>query len=85
MVKCLAEHIKVVNKKEELSHECQECSKVCNQLNQTHFILSSLTIVIPSFIFIEIYLGQWIDQAHASAHGREAVRMWPVLWGNGPF
>ena len=28
MVKCLAEHIKVVHKKEELSHECQVCTKV---------------------------------------------------------
>ena len=84
MVKRLAQHIKIVHNKEELVHKCQVCSKV-------NAIKNMKDIILPSFMnancqslfsFTEVSFCQSSCRSHASTHGREAVRMWPVPWGD---
>ena len=56
-------------------------------LYETHFMLSSFDVNChPYFIYTEISFSQSSSRSHASAHGRETVRMWSVQSGKiSPF
>ena len=71
MVTYLEKHIKIVHKKEELSHECQVCNKVCKQKYKRDFVLSPLLIDTLVILFRQRFICASYLARHMRVHTGE--------------